>query len=80
MSLQRRIYEKAYCKISLQSHPDKNEHQQASAVMRMINEAKEGLKYLLQYNDATRGKGEDLQRREESWREDETIRNGQLYQ
>ena len=44
----------AYRKLALQSHPDKNNYPQASAVMRMINEAKEVLKYLLRYIDETR--------------------------
>ena len=30
---------KAYRKLALRSHPDKNKHLQASAVMRMINKA-----------------------------------------
>ena len=34
---------KAYRKLALQFHSDKNKHSQASAVMRMINKAKEGL-------------------------------------
>ena len=41
---------KAYSKLALQSHPDKNKHLQASSVMRMINEAKGGLEDLLRYN------------------------------
>ena len=38
--------------MALLSHPDKNKHPQAYTVMRMINEAKEGLEDLLRYNDA----------------------------
>ena len=34
---------KAYGKLALRSQPDKNKHPQASVVMRMINEDKEGL-------------------------------------
>ena len=41
---------KAYCKLDLWSHPGKNKHPQASAVMRTINEAKEGFEDLLRYN------------------------------
>ena len=46
--------EKYYYKLALQSHPDKNKYLQASAVIRMIQEAKEGLEDLLRYNDAMR--------------------------
>ena len=35
-------------------HPDKNVHEDASKVMRMINEAKEGLEYTLRNNYAIR--------------------------
>ena len=45
--------------------------------MRMINQAKEGLEDLLSYNDAMMEKEEDLQRQEESWREDKQIRKAQ---
>ena len=45
--------------------------------MQMINESKEGLEDLLRYNDAMRGKYEDLQRQEEAWREYKQIRKGQ---
>ena len=41
-----------YLKLALQYHHDKNKHPQVSAVMRIINEAKEELEYLLRYNDA----------------------------
>ena len=41
---------KAHRKLALQSHPDKNKHPQASAVVRTINEAKEGFEDLLRYN------------------------------
>ena len=34
----------------------------------MINEAKEGLEYLLRYNDAMREREEDIQCQEEAWR------------
>ena len=34
---------KAYCSMSLQFHPDKNIHEDASKMVGMINEAKEGL-------------------------------------
>ena len=40
----------------------------------MINEANQGLEYLLLHNDAIRRNQEieeDLQRQEEAWREDE---------
>ena len=40
--------------MALRYHPDKNKHPQDSAVMRMINEAKEGLEDLLLYNDEMR--------------------------
>ena len=68
---------KAYHKLTFRSHPDKNKHPQASDVMRMINEAKEGLKDLLHYNDAMREQEEDIQRQEEAWRDDERIRKEQ---
>ena len=57
---------KAYRKLAFRSHPDKNNHSQASSVIRMINEAKEGLEDLLHYNDAMRDQEEDIQRQEES--------------
>ena len=63
--------------MALRYHPDKNKHLQASAVMRMINEAKEGSEDLLYYNDEMREQKEDLQCQEEYWREDERIRNSQ---
>ena len=37
--------------MSLRFHPDKNVHEDASKVMRMINEAKEGLEDTLRNND-----------------------------
>ena len=43
---------KAYHKLALQYHPEKNKHPQASTVMRMINKYKEGLEDLLRYNYA----------------------------
>ena len=45
---------KAYRSMSLQFHPDKNIHEDASKVMLMINEAKEGLEDTLSNNDAIR--------------------------
>ena len=51
----------------------KNNHPQDSTVMRMINEAKEGLEDLLRYNDARREQEGDIQRQEEAYREDERI-------
>ena len=47
---------KIYHKLSLKFHSDKNNHSQASAVMRMINEAKEELEDTLRYNYAKRKK------------------------
>ena len=44
----------AYRKMSLQYHPEKNNHPQASDVMRMIKKTKEVLEYLLRYNHAMR--------------------------
>ena len=41
---------RAYSKLALRSHPERNKHPQASAAMRMINEAKEGLEDILCYN------------------------------
>ena len=55
---------KAYFKLAILCHPGKNKHPQASAVMGMINEAKEGLEDLLRYNDAIGEQEEDLQRQE----------------
>ena len=45
---------KAYQSVSLQFNPDKNIHEDASKMMRMINEAKEGLEDTLRKNDAIR--------------------------
>ena len=45
---------KFYHKMDLQYHPDINKHPQDSSLMRMINEAKEGLEDILRYNDAMR--------------------------
>ena len=50
---------------------DKNKHPQDSAVMRMINFAKEVLEDLLRDNDAMREQEEDLYHQEEACREDE---------
>ena len=61
--------------MSLQSHPDKNNHPQASAVMRMINKAKEGLEDLLRYNDAMKEQEEYIKHQEEAWREDNFLGN-----
>ena len=66
---------KSYPKLALWSHPDKNKHPQASAMMRMINEAKEGLEDLLRYNDAMKEQEEDIKRQEEAWREDKNLGN-----
>ena len=46
--------QKAYHKLALSSHHEKNNHLQDSAVMRMINEAKEVLEESLRYDDAMR--------------------------
>ena len=45
---------KAYRYMSLRFHRDKNIHEDASKMMGMINEAKEGLKITLRNNDAIR--------------------------
>ena len=45
---------KAYRKLALRFHPDKNKHSQASDVMLMIKEAKEELEDTLCYNYAMR--------------------------
>ena len=45
---------KAYRSMFLRFHLDKNIHENASKVMRMINEAKEGLEDTLRNNDAIR--------------------------
>ena len=66
---------KEYREMSLQSHPDKNNHPQASAVVCMINKAKEGLEDLLRYNDAMKEQEEDIKRQEEAWREDKNLGN-----
>ena len=44
----------AYCSMSLWFHQDKNIHEDASKVMRRINESKEGLEDTLRNNDAIR--------------------------
>ena len=65
---------KAYRKLAIRSHPDKNKHPQASAAFRMINEANQGLEDALCHNYAigrTQEREEDLKRQEEAWREDE---------
>ena len=54
---------KTYRKLALQSHPDKNNHPQASADFRMINEATQVLEYILRHNDKmmrTQEREEDL--------------------
>ena len=68
---------KAYRKLALQYHPDKNKHPKASAMLRMINVAKRGSEDLLRYNDTMREQEEDIQRQEESWREEKRIRKAQ---
>ena len=45
---------KAYRKLALRSHYDKNNHPQASADSRMIKEAKQGLEDVLCHNGAIR--------------------------
>ena len=40
--------------MSLQFHPDENIHEDASNIMGMVNEAKEGFKITLRNNDAIR--------------------------
>ena len=45
---------KAYLKLALTCHPDKNKHSQSYYVMLMINEANEGLEDTLRYNDERR--------------------------
>ena len=68
---------KAYFKLALQSHPDKNKHPQASDMMRMINQVKELLEDLLRYNDTVREEDENLKRQEEYWIEDKIISKSQ---
>ena len=68
---------KYYRKLALRSCPAKNNHPQASSVMRMINEAKEGLEDLLRYNGAMREQEEYLHIQEEAWREDGLISKAQ---
>ena len=53
---------KYYRKLALKSPPDKNKHPQASDVMGVIYEGKEGVEDLLCYNDAMMEQEEDLQR------------------
>ena len=48
-------FKKAYCRMSLRSHPEKNKHPQDNSVFCMINEAKEGLEDILRHNDTIRG-------------------------
>ena len=45
---------KAYRKLALRFHPDKNKHSQFTEVMRMIIEAKENLEITLRHNDEIR--------------------------
>ena len=71
------IMKKTYHKLDIQYHPDKNKHPKASAVMHMINEAKEGLEDLLRYNYTMREQEEDIQYQHDYWREDELIRKAQ---
>ena len=61
---------KDYLKLYLQSHPDKNNHTQASDAFSMINEANQGLEGVLRHNYSmrrTQDREEDLQRQEEAW-------------
>ena len=68
---------KDYRKLALRYHPDKNKHPQASAVMRMIKEDKEGLEDLLCCKDEMREPEEYLQFQEEACIEDKRIRKAQ---
>ena len=45
---------KSYRSLAPRFHPGKNQHSQVSDVMKMINEAKEGLENTLRHNDAIR--------------------------
>ena len=45
--------------------------------MRMINKDKQVLGDVLRHNDAVREREEDIQRQEESWREDKRIKKSQ---
>ena len=45
--------------------------------MRMINKTKEGLEYLVRYNNTVREQEEDIQLQEESLREEKRIRKAQ---
>ena len=45
---------KAYRSMSLRFHPEKHIHEDATRVMKMINEAKDGLADTLHNNDAIR--------------------------
>ena len=55
MSLQqRRTQKKAYCSLARQFHPDKNQHQKCTDVMKIINEAKEELEKALRNNYSIR--------------------------
>ena len=81
MSLQQRIiWKKAYDKLALRSHPEKNKHPQASAAFCMIHNDKHGLKDSLRHNDAmirTQEREEYLQRQEEAWRKFGKIKKSQ---
>ena len=65
---------KAYRSLALRFYPDKNQHEQVSDVMKIINETKEELEKTLLHNDVIR---EEERVRMDATREEEHVRMAQ---